>query len=653
MLDPVVKPSVENLRSEIKRVMERNHRWLAEAKDQSQSQSQSKNSPFLFAVPDVAASCEMILADQLLHTLSPELRQGIINFIRSQQLPEGSWPDAHGKPSLSLTAFGTWALRCFADPQDQAAIARGQRCVLEMGGAQRGSFSLRLWLALSGAIPWSWLTAVPAHLWLVPEGWPLSTGTLTLRTRTLLCAYHLLSSVQARLQLGEVQDLLARSADGTAIPPRITRAGLTGDLLQAIDRSIKFSHKRPRGALLRQSTRRALSLAEDLQDAHGAWVSTHPTIFMCLALRAQGQHSDAPALQRALDYLHRSRGRLAQPASGPEQWVQGLSLAPNALRYRLEHALDFSQAIGCKIGEQDPQAMLDEELRWEGPRHGEIPPGGWPSQPGALMHHDLWASCQALLRLSDHLEHSQIRGQVHSQPAHNNNTEEHPVNYDKQAKIWGARRRAGQVLLAMQNFDGTFARFSRSEQHNNWSRLPWVDAQGMQIHRDGDPFQASLSAQALLCLSQLGWRNTDDRIERGLLALEQLQQRHATQWPLRTLAQVSTTATELLPEHAPFRKAAEHQLRQRQLENGSFGDTTATAHALGALWSISQRQKKGLCPQGQRALQRILDTMRRPGAPQTTAVPSTGPGLSVPAADPLEAATTLQIVLGRIWLSMS
>ncbi|MEZ4427418.1 MAG: hypothetical protein R3A51_06930 [Nannocystaceae bacterium] len=92
----------------------------------------------------------MLLADRLLRDLDQGERRRLHGWAR--QHASGAWLDLFGKPDLSLTAMGYWAcVECGDDPRAENLV-QARRIVHEFGGAQRASFTVRLWLALAGHI---------------------------------------------------------------------------------------------------------------------------------------------------------------------------------------------------------------------------------------------------------------------------------------------------------------------------------------------------------------------------------------------------------------------------------------------------------------------------------------------------------------------
>ena len=311
--------------------------------------------PWLLTVPDVGPACEMLLADRLFHDLAPAEREGLAEWIRERQdTDSGAWLDARGRPDLSLTALGWWACKVAGDDASTDRMTRAVRVVHALGGAQRAHFSVRLWLAMGGQIPWSWLPAIPSELFLLPPSVPLSPARFSPWARGMLIPYQLIARAPARLQLPDAEALLLKRNDGTPVVPRLTRPGLAGDLLQAFDRTVKLSRKLPRGPLPGAAAQRALQWIDAHQQGHGGWFSVRPTLLSLVALRVAGAASDDPRIRRGLDYLRAARG-LVRDGDTPDDEVHPIYRIHDPPRPERVAALERLLASLAEVHGLDPQ----------------------------------------------------------------------------------------------------------------------------------------------------------------------------------------------------------------------------------------------------------------------------------------------------------
>jgi squalene cyclase len=571
---------------------------------------------WLVAVPDVGPACEMLLADQLFHDLDVGERHGLLHWIRANQDASGAWLDIHGRPDLSLTALAYWARAQAGDDRKCETMVKAVRVVHALGGAQRANFLVRLWLAMAGHIDWSWLPAIPSELFLLSASLPLSPARYAPWARGVLTPYLLIARAPARLHLADASELLLKRTGESLVAPRLTRAGLAGDLLQLFDRTVKLSRKLPRGPMPKWAQHRAQRWIDETQQDHGGWFSTRPTLLSLVALRVMGARSDDPRIRRGLDHLRRARGLAIVnhgTGTGEVALAQGLGGTPLATT---------SALLACDPRGPDISWLLRQELSEPGPwqDRANAPAGGWPMQPGARAHLDLDATCAALDALAEVPEDEPMRGAA-----------------------WASARRATDVLLAMQEHDGSFARFERGETEVAMRILPWTDADLLAYGEPRDATHVRLTALALARLAATGFRADDDRIARGLAflgsALDDPRHDHRE---MGTLAAVARCVGALVNEQHPLRCEVERRIRNRQRDDGGFGDLVDTAQALRALADLGHG-----CVQAQRAARHLVAAIDH-GAPELAAgatLTHGGFGLSPQTRDPSACAR-------EVWLAL-
>ncbi len=194
----------------------------------------------------------------------------------------------------------------------------------------------------------------------------------------------------------------------------------------------------------------------------------------------------------------------------------------------------------------------------------------------------------------------------------------------------------------MQQPSGGFARFERGESDVLMRRLPWTDADLLAFGHNEDPAHVRVSALALTHLGRTGFREDDDRVERGIRWLGRVSADEHADRGIETLANLADAAVATCRIDHPLRAEAERRLRGRQREDGSFGDMTDTARALRALLSLS-----GRCVQSERAARFLANRVDELGD-ALEHQPKTGEygfGLSAQLDDPSAAARETSLAL--------
>lgn len=533
--------------------------------------------------PHLMPTCEVILANRILNLAGPATCDALAQTLANQQHADGTWHDAEHRPCLSTTVMATWALRQVPQVSPPVDPALTHRRIEGLGGAQRACFSTRTWLAMTGAIPWSWLPTIMSEVWLFPPHSRLSPRRLPAWSREMTLAFHVLSQARTRLHLVPADDLVAHDHDGRPMPPRLPAPGAVGDALVLLERSIRVARRLHPAAMRAAGTSRALEWIRGSQQSHGGWMTARSTLWSMLALRAAGARTDAPALVAA-------RGRLAVLRGAFDAASSATPGAPPALAQHDAGPRTVERARLARAMDDDARrALLDDEIDCPGPwqRTANAPTGGWSYEPSALVHLDVDATCVALEALRD-LD----QGHLH--------------------RAWASRRRAARVLLAMQLPDGSFPRFDRAERGHPLMRLPWRDASALGATHGTIATRVARTARVLEQLGTLGLSPADDRLERGTAWLVRAcdgTDVHAT-WSVQVLAAVSRALSSRLPRTHETRQKIEQTLRRRQREDGGFGDLRETAHALEAL-----SREAGPCVQANRAATHLVDAVRRASDP--------------------------------------
>src|SRR5271157_426685 len=97
----------------------------------------------------------------------------LAKYIRDRQLPDGGWNIFLGGPAeLNATVKAWVALRLAGDPATAEHLDRAKRKIHELGGLEATNSYVRFYLAMVGAIDWSYAPAIPPELVLLPNWFP-------------------------------------------------------------------------------------------------------------------------------------------------------------------------------------------------------------------------------------------------------------------------------------------------------------------------------------------------------------------------------------------------------------------------------------------------------------------------------------------------
>jgi squalene-hopene/tetraprenyl-beta-curcumene cyclase len=234
-----------------------------------------------------------------------EVKRKVAAELLATQREDGSWPVWFGGPAdLSVAVEAYSALRLCGVPADNPRMVRTRDLVRSLGGVNRSRFFTRLWLAVLGQHPWRSLPYLPPELIFLPPRAPLSIYRFASWARQTFVALMVVLSKQPTfpqaVALGELYLEPPGSVPGP--PPRtpgpwtrVFRVGLP--VARAWGR---FGPRRLTDAAYRRTARWIL----ERQEADGSWGGIQPPwVYSLIALHTLGYPLDHPAMQRGLDGL--------------------------------------------------------------------------------------------------------------------------------------------------------------------------------------------------------------------------------------------------------------------------------------------------------------------------------------------------------------
>src|ERR1700677_4554908 len=99
----------------------------------------------------------------------------LAKYIRARQLPDGGWNIFVGGPAeLNATVKAWVALRLAGDSASSEHLERAKKRIHELGGLEATNSYVRFYLAMVGAIPWSYAPAIPPEVMLLPSWFPVN-----------------------------------------------------------------------------------------------------------------------------------------------------------------------------------------------------------------------------------------------------------------------------------------------------------------------------------------------------------------------------------------------------------------------------------------------------------------------------------------------
>ena len=151
---------------------------------------------------DTTLESDYIFFLQVLGKLDSRRGGKLANYIRRRQLADGGWNIYAGGPSeLNATVKAYVALKLAGDSPTAPHMARARCQIHDLGGVEATNSYTRLYLALGGVLPWSYVPAIPPELILLPSWFFLNIYSMSSWTRAIVVPLMLVYAQQAALGL--------------------------------------------------------------------------------------------------------------------------------------------------------------------------------------------------------------------------------------------------------------------------------------------------------------------------------------------------------------------------------------------------------------------------------------------------------------------
>ena len=502
---------------------------------------------------DTTLESDYILYLHILGELKSSKTGKLAKYIRDRQLPDGGWNIFYGGPSeLNATVKAWVALRLAGDSESSVHLERARGRIHELGGLEATNSYVRFYLAMVGAIDWSFVPAIPPELMLLPRWLPVNLYEMSSWTRGIVIPLAIVYAHKPgwRLPAGVTVEALFRNPG--AKPPSLAwdrRVVSWKNVFLALDRGVKWydsarwrPFRKVSLALARKWMLKRLERSEGLGTIYPAMMNS---IFALLA--EHGGDTSDPLVAREIAFLARyeieEKGTLrVQPCISP-LWDTAIAMVS------LEEAgLDPSHPALRSAA----RWLVDNQILGPGDwqvKNRNAEPGGWAFEFRNDFYPDVDDTAFVLMALSR-------------------------VEDDDPQRLRAAIRRGLAWLASMQNADGGWGAFDHENNLQFLNNIPFADHNAML-----DPSTADVTARAIECLGHMGWSATHPVIRRALAFLKKDQDSdgswfgrwgvnyvYGTSGVLRALESVGLAS---LPES----DRAAHWLRSVQNPDGGFGES--------------------------------------------------------------------------------
>lgn len=449
---------------------------------------------------DSILQSEYILMKYILGEENDSRLEKIARYLRSQQREEdGAWAQYPGsRPDLSATVKAYLALKLMGDDPESLPMRKARELILRIGGAEHCNTYSKFYLAALGQMPWDSVPSVPLEMVLFPKWWFFHLNKVSAWTRTMIMPLAIVSHFRPARQLPpnlHIRELYV-NPDYFEKPfvHEYDRKWFTWkNVFLLSDRLLKLWQRSGlspfRNLALRRIERWILDHA-DPKHAEGVGAIFPPMVYNQIAFRCLGYSPDSLFLmeaRRQLDRLMIEEGdtiRL-QPCFSPI-WDTGIAL------YALTEAgLDASHPSINRACEW----LIEKECRhsgdWRANIRKPIEPAGWFFEFNNAFYPDVDDTAMVSMAL-----HQAGNGSA-----------------------LAAVKRAIDWILAMQNRDGGWAAFDRTQHRPILEAIPFADHNAIQ-----DPSCPDITGRVLESLGHHGYRPHHEPVRQAVRYLKARQE---------------------------------------------------------------------------------------------------------------------------------
>jgi squalene-hopene/tetraprenyl-beta-curcumene cyclase len=488
----------------------------------------------------------------------PETLEKIARYLRRLQRDDGAWGQYPGSGvDMPATVKAYFALKLMGDDPQAPHMAKARAVVREHGGAERcGSFT-NFYLACLGQIPWNAVPAIPPEIVFLPTWSYFHLSKVSAWTRTMILPLSLVATLRPTRRLPRelgIDELFLNERDRRRLTNLTEAPPVWSAFFLGVDRLLKVAEHVGGSPIRRLAIDKAADWIRSRAGHNGATEVAGlgaifpPMVYIQIALHASGCGRDHPAVQRAereLDALFIEEDSMirVQPCFSPV-WDTGIAVQALA---------DCGLGLGYEPVGQAAQWLVSKQCThrgdWADNLDGRLDPeaAGWYFEYHNAWYPDIDDTAQVAMTLR------RLGG----------------------AQNIKAAARGVRWLLAMQNDDGGWAAFDRTNYRRILEYIPFADHNAMQ-----DPSCPDITGRSLECLSWHGYTSEHPAVQKAVGYLKAQQEPEGCwsgRWGVNYLygtwqAIVGVVRVGEDPGREWIARAG-RWLKSVQKEDGSFGES--------------------------------------------------------------------------------
>ncbi len=557
---------------------------------------------------NVCMAAEYLLLTHFLGVADRGRWDKIVNYLRSQQLPDGTWSIYHGGPSdLNATVESYFALKLAGVSIEEPAMRKAREFALSRGGVPRVRIFTKIWLALFGQWDWRGVPVLPPELVLLPSWSPItiyefaSWARATIVPMLIILTRRPVCPVPQWARIDELYPVPRSQVDYSL--PKSDKPLSWKTFFLTMDRFLRFYERWGWKPLRRRATLAAEKWITDHQEADGSWGGIQPPwVYSLIALKLLRYPLDHPVMVKGL------RGFEGFAIEDEETFNPQACLSPV-----WDTALAMNALLDSGLSPDHPALvkaagwLLQEQILTGGDwqvKNRKGSPGGWAFEFANDLYPDTDDTAEVMLAL--------LRTHV-------------PEEDEKREAL----DRGLDWLLSMQNKNGGWGSFDMNNTRRLITQIPFCDF-GEVI----DPPSEDVTAHIVELLGHLGYDRAFPPLRRALAYLQREQQPEGSWFGRWGVNYVYGTGAVLPALRAAgedtgqdYVRRAMRWLTECQNEDGGWGETCAsyadpglrgcgpstasqTAWALLALLAAGEANSEAV----QRGIAYLVDTQQADGS---------------------------------------
>ncbi|NNE37892.1 MAG: squalene--hopene cyclase [Gammaproteobacteria bacterium] len=438
---------------------------------------------------DTTIPAEYVLLKYILKDRNTDQETKISNYIRSRQLPNGSWSlYENGPGNISATVKAYLSLKLIGVDFNESHMVSARDWILQHGGAESSNVFTRITLALFGQLPWHTVPAMPAEIISLPSWWFFSLDKVSYWSRCVIVPLLIVLAYKPVYRLPankDVRELFVDEPLNIKHIDKISSDNIIKSLFFALDRVIKVIQEYIPEKIRSASLEKCEAWTRDHMKGEGGNGAIFPAMANAVvALKLRECKDDDPDLLRGIQSIEdlvvtKTDSTYVQPCVSP---VWDTCLTVSALAEAGVNSDHDSITRSIKW-------LFDKQIFVKGDwarRAPGLASGIWAFQFENDFYPDVDDTAMVIMCM--------LRHDIHHDPE--------KLALLKQAENW---------IIGMQNSDGGWGAFDINNHYEYLNNIPFAD-HGALV----DPSTADLTARCIEMFTMMGYKRDFPSIAKGL-----------------------------------------------------------------------------------------------------------------------------------------